>query len=281
MIRRRPFIALLCLCLLLPASEVRASSGGGVVGRLTSAALGEVRDYSVRLPASYAREPHKRFPVIYVLDGPPLDGHTAEGAASLAGGGLAPELIVVGIPNMRRDGRARDFLPPWLSFRRREGSPFTGGADRFLRFLRDELVPRIDRDYRTMAPRLLVGHSLGAIFVCYSLGAAPALFDGRFAHSPAIWRDEDVVAADLARTLSESRSVGGFFYVSVGAREGNGMGHGFEKLRAVLAERAAAAGLPWLAEITPGAAHETNVRLATPSALRAYFAAAKRAQPGG
>ena len=281
MIRRRPFIALLCLCLLLPASEVRASSGGGVVGRLTSAALGEVRDYSVRLPASYAREPHKRFPVIYVLDGPPLDGHTAEGAASLAGGGLAPELIVVGIPNMRRDGRARDFLPPWLSFRRREGSPFTGGADRFLRFLRDELVPRIDRDYRTMAPRLLVGHSLGAIFVCYSLGAAPALFDGRFAHSPAIWRDEDAVVADLARTLSESRSVGGFFYVSVGAREGNGMGHGFEKLRAVLAERAAAAGLPWLAEITPGAAHETNVRLATPSALRAYFAAAKRAQPGG
>lgn len=268
------------LCLLANVSGVQASDDAPTVGRLTSAALGEARDFSVRLPAGYARDPQQRYPVIYVLDGPPLDGHTAEGATRLAASGLAPGLIVVGIPNMQRGGRARDFLPPSLSFRRRDGTAFTGGADRFLRFLRDELVPRIERDYRTTAPRLLVGHSLGAIFVCYSLGAAPALFDGRFAHSPAIWRDEDTVVAEVARALPAGRSLGGFFYLSVGAKEGNGMGYGFEKLRAVLTERAAAAGLRWKAEVTPGAVHETNVRLATPSALRAYFAAAKSPRPG-
>jgi len=278
MTHRRTCLAILCL--LLTARTVTAADTVPAAGRLTSAALGEARDYSVRLPASYAREPQRRYPVIYVLDGPPIDGHTADGAAGLVGRGLAPEMIVVGIPNMRRGERARDFLPPWLSFRRRDGSPFTGGADRFLRFLRDELVPRIDRDYRTTAPRLLVGHSLGAIFVCYSLGAAPALFQGRFAHSPAIWRDEDAVVADVARTLSARRPVGGFFYVSVGDKEGNGMGFGYEKLRAVLAQHAAGADLRWLAEVTPGAAHETNVRLATPSALRAYFAGARPARPG-
>ena len=267
-------------CLFLAAGEASARDSEPLVGRLTSATLGEVRDYAVRLPASYAREPRKRFPVIYVLDGPPLDGDTAEGATRLAANGQAAELIVVGIPNMQRGGRARDFLPPWLSFRRRDGNPFTGGADRFLRFLRDELIPRIDRDYRTEAPRLLVGHSLGAIFVCYSLGAAPTLFAGRFAHSPAIWRDEDAIVADVARTLSTARSLGGFFYVSVGAGEGNSMGHGFEKLRAVLAAHATAAGLRWRAEVTPGAAHETNVRLATPSALRAFFATATPPRPG-
>jgi predicted alpha/beta superfamily hydrolase len=274
---RRTSIALLCL--LLAASEVRAGDEAPLRGRLTSTALGEVRDYSVRLPVGYARDPRQRFPVIYVLDGPPLDGHTADGAAQLAARGLAPEVIVVGIPNMVRSGRARDFLPPWLSFRQRDGTPFTGGADRFLRFLRDELVPRIERDYRTASPRLLVGHSLGAIFVCYSLAAAPALFDGRFAHSPAIWRDEDAVVADVGRTLSAGRPLGGFFYLSVGAREGTGMGRGFEKLRAVLAKGATAAGLRWRAEVTPGAAHESNVRLATPSALRAYFADAWRPRP--
>jgi len=274
---RRTCIAMLAL--LLAANEAGATDTVPLAGRLTSAALGEVREFSVRLPASYDRRPGQRYPVIYVLDGPPLDGHTAEGASALAARGLAPELIVVGIPNMQRSGRARDFLPPWLSFRRRDGTPFTGGADRFLRFLRDELVPRIDRDYRTVSPRLLVGHSLGAIFVCYTLSAAPALFDGRFAHSPAIWRDEDAVVADVDRTLSAARMLGGFFYLSVGATEGNGMGRGFEKLRAVLAMRAAAAGLRWRAETTPGAAHDTNVRLATPSALRAYFAVARRPQP--
>ncbi|HUU35887.1 MAG TPA: alpha/beta hydrolase-fold protein [Vicinamibacterales bacterium] len=275
--QRRTCIAILWV--LATASGVHASDDAPTVGRVTSAALGAVRDFSVRLPASYAREPRRRYPVIYVLDGPPLDGDTAAGAGRLAASGVAPELIVVGIPNMRRGGRARDFLPPSLSFRRRDGSPFTGGADRFLRFLRDELVPRIDRDYRTKAPRLLVGHSLGAIFVCYSLSAAPALFDARFAHSPAIWRDEDTIVAEVARTLSPGRALGGFFYVSVGAKEGDGMGLGFEKLRALLAARAAAAGLRWRAEVTPGAVHETNVKLATPSALRAYFANSTAQRP--
>jgi hypothetical protein len=64
--------------------------------------LGEVRAYTVRLPDGYAREPQRRHPVVYVLDGPPLDEHTAQGARPLAAAGQAPGLI--------------------------EGSPFTGGA---------------------------------------------------------------------------------------------------------------------------------------------------------
>lgn len=245
-----------------------------IAGRMTSSVLQETRAFTVRLPASYIREPRRRYPVIYVLDGAPLDGHTAAGAAQVAALGNAPELIVVGIPNMHAGGRARDFLPPFLTFPRRDGTPFTGGADRFLRFLRDELVPRIERDYRTATPRLLVGHSLGAIFVGYSLTAAPAFFDARFAHSPAIWRDEDAVVGGIARWLTTARAVGGFFYLSVGAKEGDGLGHAYEKLRAVLAERATAAGLRWRAEVTPGAVHETNVALATPASLAAYFAGA-------
>ena len=271
--------ALARLAALLPASAgVSASTQDAFLtppdatGQFQSAALGEVRAFTVRLPAGYARAPRQRYPVVYVLDGPPLDAHTAEGAAALAAAGQTPGLIVVGIPNMQRGGRARDFLPPFLSFTRRDGSPFTGGADRFLRFLRDELAPRIERDYRTARPRLLVGHSLGAIFVSYSVGASPAVFDARFAHSPAIWRDEDAVAADLSRSLTAGHGRGTFFYLSVGEKEGGGLGEGYAKLHAVLRTRAAAAGLRWRAEVTPGAVHETNVRLATPSALRAAFA---------
>lgn len=251
---------------------VAVAPAPAATGRLNSAVLGEVREYTVRLPEGYAREVRRRYPVVYVLDGPPLDAHTAEAALALARGGQAPGLIVVGIPNMQRGGRARDFLPPTLRFARRDGTPFTGGADRFLRFLRDELVPRIERDYRTARPRLLVGHSLGAIFVSYSVGAAPAVFDDRFAHSPAIWRDEDAVAADLTRSLTAGHGRGTFFYLSVGEKEGGGLGEGYAKLHAVLRTRAAGAGLRWRAEVTPGAVHETNVRLATPSALRAAFA---------
>lgn len=240
-------------------------------GRLTSVALGEVREYTVRLPASYAREPRRRYPVVYVLDGPPLDAHTFDAAAANAVSGRSPELIVVGIPNMQRGGRARDFLPPELRFARRDGTPFTGGADRFLRFLRDELVPRVERAYRTAAPHMLVGHSLGAIFVCYSLVEAPSFFDARFAHSPAIWRDQDRVVGAVDAWLSRTRGSTQYLYVSVGANEGPQLSSGYHALRAVLAAKAAGAGLRWDARVTPGAAHETNVALATPDALRAYF----------
>lgn len=262
--------ALLATAVLL-AWPLDARAQTPLVGRVTSSVLGEMREFTVRLPAGYDRDRARRFPVVYVLDGPPLDQQTALAAAQEARAGGVPDLIVVGIPNMQRSGRARDFLPPFLSFPRRDGSPFTGGADRFLRFLRDELTPRIERDYRTTRPRLLVGHSLGAIFVCYSLMTAPAFFDARFAHSPAIWRDEDVVAGALSTWLTAARGVGGFFYLSVGAQEGDGLGRGYEKLKAVLSARAGAAGLRWQAAVTPGAVHETNVALATVPGLRAYF----------
>lgn len=269
--RQRQLVLLVAASILVLSDAPAAGAGPLETGRLTSAALGEVREYTVRLPESYAREPRRRYPVVYVLDGRPLDAHTFDAAEANARDGRSPELIVVGIPNMQRGGRARDFLPPELRFTRRDGTPFTGGADRFLRFLRDELVPRIERTYRTAAPRLLVGHSLGAIFVCYSLVAAPAFFDARFAHSPAIWRDEDRVVGAVDAWLSRTRASTQYLYVSVGANEGPQLSSGYHALRAVLAAKAAAAGLRWDARVTPGAAHETNVALATPHALRAYF----------
>jgi predicted alpha/beta superfamily hydrolase len=267
-----PAARVVAAAVLLAAGSLPATAAPPITGRLTSAALGEVREYTVRLPDDYGRTRTRRYPVVYVLDGPPLDDHTAEAATALARGGKAPGVIVIGIPNMQRGGRPRDFLPPALRFARRDGTPFTGGADRFLRFLRDELVPRIEREYRTAAPRLLVGHSLGAIFVCYSLTAAPGFFDARFAHSPAIWRDEDVVIGSVERYLASARGIGGFFYVSAGTDEGETLQRGYHRLRAVLAARAAGAGLRWQGALTPGAVHETSVRLASPVALAAYFA---------
>lgn len=273
--------ALARLAVLLPhaagvaahAQDVAPLSRPEATARFRSTALGVVREYHVYLPEGYRASPRRRYPTIYVLDGPPLDGHTADAARALAGDGAGPGVIVIGIPNMVRGERARDFLPPSMSFPRRDGSTFTGGADRFLGFMRDELVPRIDREYRTTAPRLLVGHSLGAIFACWSLVSAPTLFVGRFAHSPAVWRDEDVVMDAVDRHLAAARSLGGWFYASVGANEGEGLQRGYFRLRSVLERRATAAGLKWKAEITAGAVHETNVRLASPSALRAGFAA--------
>ena len=44
-----------------------------------------------------------------------------------------------------------------------ERSPTAGGADEFLRFLSDELIPWVEGQYRTASFRVLVGHSLGGL----------------------------------------------------------------------------------------------------------------------
>ena len=44
-----------------------------------------------------------------------------------------------------------------------ERRPTAGGADEFLRFLSDELIPWVEGQYRTASFRVLVGHSLGGL----------------------------------------------------------------------------------------------------------------------
>src|SRR5688572_18570521 len=64
-------------------------------GTIDSAALGERRSYLVRLPESYERDPQRRYPVVYVLDGSSQDLHTAASAALMARIAVVPEVIVV------------------------------------------------------------------------------------------------------------------------------------------------------------------------------------------
>jgi predicted alpha/beta superfamily hydrolase len=50
-----------------------------------------------------------------------------------------------------------------------------GGADSFLRFIREELLPEVDRKYRTAPFRILMGHSLGGLFALHAFSRSPGL----------------------------------------------------------------------------------------------------------
>ena len=232
---------------------------------LMSSVLGEERTYAVHLPDSYARSPMKRYPVFYVLDGTSQSVHTAATAELMARIEAMPEAIVIGVPS--GDKRNRDYTPSGMRQDADDAGSAEGQADRFLGFLQRELIPQVEHEFRTAAPRTLVGNSRGGLFVVHAFVSPPALFDAWIANSPALWRDDAVMVTRLDRFLRGHRDVQGRLFLSLGGDENPKMTAAYRKAVAVL-QREAQPGLQWRAVTTPGAVHDDNARKATPVALQ-------------
>jgi predicted alpha/beta superfamily hydrolase len=57
------------------------------------------------------------------------------------------------------------------------GQNGAGGGPKLLAFLKDELIPYITKKYPSNGSNILWGHSLGGLFVLYTLFTEPQLFD--------------------------------------------------------------------------------------------------------
>ncbi|MDH3223683.1 MAG: alpha/beta hydrolase-fold protein [Gemmatimonadota bacterium] len=193
----------------------------GIVDSLWSPTLGEHRPYLVYAPPSYTDTTlsPQRYPVIYLLDGD-AHFHSVSGLVQILGTGVngtfvLPEMIVVAIPNT---DRIRD-LTPTHDTTGFDGSPTpgfrsSGGNPQFFRFLREELIPQIEEDYRAAGYRLLIGHSFGGITVINALYSIPESFSSYVAIDPSLWWDDEVLLR-RARDYFSSGDLGGkSLYVS-------------------------------------------------------------------
>lgn len=243
---------------------------GAVAFDLPSTVLGETRQALVHLPEGYEAEREVRYPVVYVLDGSSQDGHTAKTAALMARIGAMPKVIVVGIPHASGESRNRDYTPPFGAQDEDAAEGPNGQADRFLAFLKTELIPEVERRYRTTPERALSGWSRGGLFVVYSLVADPGLFQARFAHSPALWRDDTAIAGHLRTLLASSPPPApSFLYLSLGSLEVERMQAGFATVRQVL--DSTPSQLRWTADLVPHAVHGNNGEWATPRGFQALY----------
>ncbi|HUG39588.1 MAG TPA: alpha/beta fold hydrolase [Longimicrobiales bacterium] len=241
-----------------------------VIGKtltIRSGILHEERRIHVQLPPDYDIEPDAHYPVVYQLDGEASGqfSYVAGLVGFLASGYQLPPMIVVGIPNT---SRTRDFTTPhhgprWFedilihpdSVLHPSAGDSTGGADAFLRFLTDELAPEIERRYRTLPFRVLLGHSLGGLFVTRTMLKRPESFEAYVASSPSLsWNDHELVR-DARRALASLPNATRFFYMAVGDREGNLSAA--SDLAAVL-EMHAPPGLHWWYRANSGETHQSN-----------------------
>ncbi len=175
--------------------------------KMKSTALGEERNLRISLPASY-EEGDKKYPVFYVLDGEWNFAFSAMVEDYLFRAGKAPEMIVVGIDNMEL--RERDYSPPIEE----------NSEDKFMSFLEKDLIPYINKNYRTNNYKILNGFSRTGMYTVYTLFTNPDLFDAYIATSPGIAYQNNFVIKKAKEQISIGFDKQKFLYMSLG-REPN------------------------------------------------------------
>lgn len=179
-----------------------------------STILGNRRAVWVYLPPSYTENPLARYPVLYMHDGQNLFDPAAAfggvtwrvpetldaGAEALDDAAHIPELIVIGPENAGAD-RIYEYTPT-------EGGYGGGGGDLYLRFLVEELKPRVDMELRTRPEGRytgLCGSSLGGLISAYAGLRRPADFARIGALSPSTWWDGRLLIAEVKKSAGAPR----------------------------------------------------------------------------
>ena len=212
----------------MPSDYPEAPILGTRVRELRSSIVGQDYQLSVLLPDSYATS-QARYPVLYLLDGNVTMAVCGVLAGFLTLERVVPELIVVGVGNPIRTGdewgahRVRDYTPVAAA-----DWPGSGGGPQFFRFLRDELLPFIDTEYRTDPTDLaLYGYSLGGLYVMYALLQQPALFRRYVAGSPAAFYGQRAIFACEAEYARGHTALPAKLFVEVGGLEDHADDHEF------------------------------------------------------
>lgn len=164
----------------------------GAEYHINSKILNENRSYIVALPKSYS-ESSTNYPVLVVTDGDYRFLYTSGIIEFLSKQNKIPETIIVAIPN--RD-RTRDLTPTHTTFNNMGG----GGASNFLKFIENELLPEVERKFRTNSYRVLAGHSLGGLFAGYSY-ITNSSFSGFIASDPSFWWDNQYIVNKIDKDI--------------------------------------------------------------------------------
>ena len=101
--------------------------------------------------------------------------------------------IVVGIPSPDSNDycRKNDFLPVPTNVKYETN--YYGNYENFKKFLREDVMPYINSNYRTSGHTVAIGHSLGASFILNAL-SSEELFDDYIALSPNFMEDNNKFA---------------------------------------------------------------------------------------
>jgi predicted alpha/beta superfamily hydrolase len=97
-----------------------------------------------------------------------------------------------------------------------ERFPTSGGAEKFHKFIADELIPFMNNNYRISAYSSIMGHSVGGTFITWSLLTQPGLFNGYIAINPDLHYGDSYVIKMAAINLQKRHKEQKSYFMTVG-----------------------------------------------------------------
>ncbi|SHJ58466.1 hypothetical protein SAMN04487911_1266 [Arenibacter nanhaiticus] len=192
--------------------------------QFTSEILSEEREFQVYLPPTYYFNDKNNYPVIYLLDGD-YNFHYVTGLVELMSSvsGKIPEFIVVGIADKGASKYRKNCTPNDIEGR-------NGNAENYIRFIDSELKPLIEEKFRTADYNILIGQSIGGLFVTNFHLQKPDSFKAFIAIDPALWLGEYEIVHRADSIYKEKKSLSTSYYIS----SSNAQGMGIDKYEEVL-----------------------------------------------
>jgi predicted alpha/beta superfamily hydrolase len=202
---------------------------------ITSKILG--RDYQlyISFPKNYSTKDTVSYPVLYVLDGEWVFPIIRGTRAILDSEKELEDLIIVSISDADFTFRYQDYTTS-LSTSTDEkvnkrsdvpkGGLISGGADKFLTSMKTEIVPFVDKNYKTNSDRGIFGHSFGGLFAAYCLVNSDGYFTRFGISSPALWWDNEKLLNQAVTQFRENKTWDipqTKVFISVGDKEHSGI----------------------------------------------------------
>ena len=161
------------------------------------------REIYLKLPASYEKNKDRHYPLLVLLDGDylvnPFTGALTYGSYW----DELPEVIVVGI-SQNSDQRTIDCGVDHIT-----GMPDGKSID-FFDFISLEVIPMVQKEYRTTNFKIIAGHDITASYINFFLYQQKPLFDAYISLSPEL----PVEMEDKVTEILTSAKIPLFYYLS-------------------------------------------------------------------
>tara|TARA_R110002033_G_scaffold37974_1_gene77150 strand:+ start:1322 stop:2509 length:1188 start_codon:yes stop_codon:yes gene_type:complete len=167
---------------------------------IQSKIMNDEREIQIFLPDGY-EDSDITYPVLYILDGQRYFLHAVSLQKSFIEFKQTPEFIIVGISKKTSD-RNRNF---------------SVNSQKYLDFIKKEVIDHIDNQYRTSEKRMLFGWAFGGGFVIETMTNEPNLFDAYISASPFPLKEK---INEIDNFLTENSSFNKLLFFSSGTNEG-------------------------------------------------------------